>query len=159
MRHITMLLMSGVLATSLLAGCSDGNDGTLSADIPPLTPTPIHIPPPTQTPAPQPTWAPPFAEVTVGDFFFQSDHNGSRDPAVDTVTVNGNVIWTWATLNAFPHSVLSIGSPSFTSSGILTAGGSSYNYTFPTPGTYWYQSAVDGAKMTGRIVVVPALAM
>ena len=38
MRHITMLLMSGVLATSLVAGCSD-NDDTPTA---PTAPTAVQ---------------------------------------------------------------------------------------------------------------------
>ena len=34
--------------------------------------------------------------TNVGDIFFTSALNGSSNPAVDTVAVNGTVTWTWA---------------------------------------------------------------
>ena len=89
----------------------------------------------------------------MGDIFFKSDLNGSSNPAVDTVAVNGTVTWTWATSEALPHSVQSTGSPSFTSSGILTGSGNSYSFTFTAPGTYQYDCVVHGQMMTGTIVV------
>jgi hypothetical protein len=49
-----------------------------------------------------------------------------------------------------------VGSPSFTSSGILTGSGSSYSFTFTAPGTYQYDCAVHGQMMTGTIVVLAA---
>jgi plastocyanin len=55
-----------------------------------------------------------------------------------------------------PHSVQSTGSPSFTSSGILTGPGSTYQFTFTAPGTYQYDCAVHGTMMTGTIVVLAA---
>jgi hypothetical protein len=85
MRHITKLLMSGVLATSLVAGCN-GDDLTNAPDGPSAP-----IPAPLPTPTPEPTSGPPTAAVAVGDIFFESGHNGSSDPAVDTVAVNGTV--------------------------------------------------------------------
>ena len=137
MRHITMLLMTGGLAASLLAGCNDPATA-------PSTPTP---------PA-----APATAAVTVGDIFFTSVLNGSSNPAVDTVAAGGTVTWTWATTEALPHSVQSTGSPSFTSSGILSGAGNTYQFTFTAPGTYQYDCAVHGQLMTGRIVVQAAAA-
>jgi len=151
MRHMTMLLMSGMLAASLLAGCSDNpttspdNGGGGGGGDP--TPPPSGGPP-----------APTTAAVTVGDIFFKSALNGSSNPAVDTVAVNGTVTWTWATTEALPHSVQSTGSPSFTSSGIQSGSGSTYQFTFATPGTYQYDCAVHGQMMTGRIVVLAASA-
>jgi plastocyanin len=94
----------------------------------------------------------------VGDIFFQSGHNGSRNPAVDTVAVNGTVTWTWGTTEALPHSIQSLGSPNFTSSGILTGSGKTYSFTFTAPGTYQYDCAVHGQMMTGHIVVLAAAA-
>ena len=85
MRQTKMLLMSGVLAASLIAGCSDN-----------------------------------------------------------------------PTTEALPHSVQSLGSPSFTSSGVQTGSGSTYHVTFTAPGTYQYDCAVHGSMMTGRIVVLAA---
>jgi plastocyanin len=75
---------------------------------------------------------------------------------VDTVAVNGTVTWTWATSEALPHSVQSTGSPSFTSSGIMTGAGNTYSFTFTAAGTYQYDCAVHGQMMTGTIVVVDA---
>src|SRR6266496_4583547 len=108
MRYMTMLLMSGVLAGSLLAGCND--DSTTSPSNGGGTPTPptsgTPTPPPTTpTPPPSGSPAPTTAAVTVGDIFFKSALNGSSNPAVDTVAVNGTVTWTWATTEALPHSV------------------------------------------------------
>ena len=96
--------------------------------------------------------------TNVGDIFFTSALNGSSNPAVDTVAVNGTVTWTWATTEALPHSVQSVGSPSFTSSGILSGAGNTYQFTFTAPGTYHYDCAVHGQLMTGTIVVLAAAA-
>jgi plastocyanin len=91
--------------------------------------------------------------VIVGNIFFQSGHNGTRNPAQDTVAVGQSVTWTWTATGSTPHSVLSQGSPSFPSSAILTGDGMTYNATFNTPGTYHYQCAVHGSAMSGTIVV------
>lgn len=93
--------------------------------------------------------APTSAAVDVGDNFFKSSHNASSNPAVDTVAVGGTVTWTWTGSNT--HSVQSTGSPSFTSSAIMTSG--TYAFTFTTAGTYQYDCAVHGASMTGTVVV------
>jgi plastocyanin len=99
---------------------------------------------------------PSTAAVTVGDIFFKSGRNGSSNPAVDTVAVNGTVTWTWASTETLPHSVQSMGSPSFTSSAIQSGAGKTYQVTFPAPGTYQYDCAVHGTMMTGSIVVLAA---
>jgi plastocyanin len=91
--------------------------------------------------------------VTVGNNFFQSVHNGSKNTAVDTVAVNGTVSWNWTSTGTVSHSVQSTGSPSFTSSAILTGNGQTYSVDFAQAGTYTYDCAVHGAAMTGRIVV------
>jgi len=91
--------------------------------------------------------------VTVGDIFFQSGHNGTKNPAIDTVAVGTTVTWTWTNTGSTPHSVESEDSPSFTSSGTLTGSGKTYSVTFTSPGTYTYDCAVHGMAMTGRIVV------
>ena len=79
-----------------------------------------------------------------------SDHNGSQNPAVDTIAAGGSVTWSWT--GSLSHSVESVGSASFASSGIK-AGGGSYVVKFTTPGTYQYDCAVHGSAMTGTIVV------
>jgi plastocyanin len=104
------------------------------------------------TPTTPTTQTPPTTNV--GDIFFTSALNGSSNPAVDTVAVNGTVTWTWAAGADLPHSVQSTGSPSFTSSGILSGAGNTYQFKFAAPGTYQYDCAIHGQLMTGRIVVL-----
>ena len=109
-----------------------------------------HTPTTPTTPTPPTT--------NVGDIFFTSAVNGSSNPAVDTVAVGGTVTWTWVSGEVLSHSVQSLGSPSFTSSGILSGAGNTYQFTFTAPGTYQYDCAVHGQLMTGRIVVLAAAA-
>ena len=93
----------------------------------------------------------PVGSVTVGSGIqFVSGHNGTMNPAVDTIPVGGTATWTWT--GSLPHSVQSVGSPSFASSGTLTGSGT-YAVTFPAAGTYNYNCAVHGSLMTGTIVV------
>jgi plastocyanin len=89
--------------------------------------------------------------VTVGNIFFRSDDNGNQNPAVTTITAGSSVTWTWNAAGS--HSIQSTGSPSFTSSGVLSANGATYTVTFDTPGTYTYDCGVHGTAMTGRVVV------
>jgi len=93
------------------------------------------------------------AAIAVGNISFKSGHNGSVNPAVDTVAAGGTVTWTWTSTGNVPHSVQSLGSPSFTSSAIETGDGSTHQVVFSTPGTYQYDCAVHGSMMTGTIVV------
>ena len=93
----------------------------------------------------------PVGAVTVGaGIQFVSSHNGSRNPAVDTIPAGGTATWTWS--GSLPHSVESMGSSSFTSSDVKTGSGS-YAVKFTAPGTYQYDCAVHGTAMTGTIVV------
>jgi len=82
-----------------------------------------------------------------------SGHNGSHNPAVDTIAVGGTVTWTWgANSGAYGgHSVQSVGSQSFASSAVQSSG--TYSLTFTSPGTYQYDCAVHGSAMTGTVVV------
>jgi len=92
--------------------------------------------------------------VTIGSGIqFVSDHNGTMNPAVDTIPAGSRMTWTWT--GTLPHSVRSLGATSFASSDTRTGSGT-YVVTFPTPGTYQYECAVHGAAMTGTIVVKPA---
>jgi hypothetical protein len=98
--------------------------------------------------------APPLsAAVIVGNFSFTSGHNGTINAAVDTIAAGGTVTWTWTATGTVPHSIQSLGAPSFASSDILTGDGKSYQVQFTTPGTYQYDCAVHGTAMSGRIVV------
>lgn len=101
---------------------------------------------------------PPSAlSVTVGPGVrFTSVRNGTFNPAVDTLAVNGTVTWNLAT-GSIPHSVRSTGSPSFPSSfgsnPPTTPMGASYQAQFNTVGTYQYDCGIHGPSMSGRIVV------
>lgn len=89
-------------------------------------------------------------QVNLGSIFFRSARNNTQNPAVDTVQANQAVYWL---SSGGTHTVLSVGVPSFTSSGNLSGVGASYLLTFPTPGTYQYECGVHGSSMSGRIVV------
>ena len=91
--------------------------------------------------------------VTVGNNFFQSGHNGTSNPAVDTIPAGTAVTWTWSNTGSTPHSVESEGTTTFASSAVLTGSGTTYSVTFTTPGTYEYDCAVHGQAMSGTIVV------
>lgn len=95
----------------------------------------------------------PVGSVIVGNILFESGHNGTRNPAQDTVAVGQAVTWTWTGTGSTAHSVESIGSPQFASSQNLTGNGMVYTVTFTQAGTYHYQCAVHGPLMTGTVVV------
>jgi plastocyanin len=154
MRHRMMKLMSGLLAGSLLAGCSGSNTPT-SPSSGGGGGTPPTPPPPMTGQGGGSNSAPSTAAVTIGPgISFMSAHNGSTNPAVDTVAVNGTVTWTWS--GSLPHGVQSMGSPSFTNSAIQSGVGKTYQFQFTTPGSYQYDCAVHGTLMTGTIVVMAA---
>ena len=95
----------------------------------------------------------PSGEIIVGNILFKSAHNGSQNPAIDSVAVGSTVTWTWTATGTVPHSVRSQGATGFTSSAIETGDGKIYSVTFTTPGSYAYDCAVHGAAMSGTIVV------
>jgi adhesin/invasin len=93
------------------------------------------------------------AGVRLGNIFFTSDRNNSTNQAVDTIAAGGTVTWTWGNTGIAEHSVRSVGTPGFTSSATKLGNGQNYSFTFPTAGTYSYDCAVHGQRMTGRVVV------
>jgi len=127
--------------TWLLAALAGAAVGCSSSSSTPTTPT---------SPG---TGGGPVGSVIVGDIFFQSGHNGTQNPAQDTVAAGQMVTWTWTNTGSTSHSVQSTSSPSFTSSNILTGNGQTYTFPFTQPGTYHYQCAVHGSLMTGVVVV------
>ena len=139
---------SGISAINVTLGGTAGPI-TITATAGSLTGSPLTF----NATAAVATPAPTTAAVAVGDIFFTSGHNGSSNPAVDTVAVNGTVTWTWASGEVMSHSVESTGSPNFTSSAVQTGPGKTYQFTFTAPGTYQYDCAIHGPLMTGRIVV------
>jgi len=95
----------------------------------------------------------PAGQIIVGNILFKSSHNGSQNPAIDTVAVGSTVTWTWTATGSISHSVQSQGSTSFASGAIQAGDGKTYSVTFTTPGTYSYDCAVHGAAMRGTVVV------
>ncbi len=95
----------------------------------------------------------PVGQIVVGNIFFQSAHNGTQNPAVDTVAAGSTVTWTWNAAGS--HSIQSTGgAPNiFRNSAVMSAANDSYSVTFQNPGTYPYDCAVHGAAMSGVIVV------
>lgn len=95
----------------------------------------------------------PAGRVIVGNNFFRSAHNGTQNPAVDTIAVGATVTWAWNAAGS--HSIQSTGQPpeTFLNSVVMSSANSTYSVTFNTAGTYSYDCAVHGSAMSGRIVV------
>jgi plastocyanin len=127
---------SGVAASVLTLGPAAGTN-TATATATGLTGSPVTF---TATGEEIPV----TSDVAVDNDFFQ--------PATIQVPAGTTVTWTW-NAGAASHSVQSIDTPSFTSSAILTGGGSTYSFTFNTPGTYKYDCAVHGLAMSGTVIV------
>lgn len=102
---------------------------------------------PTDSPPPPPSSP---GLVRVGSNFFASSRNGSWNPAVDTIPIGRTVTWDWF---GGTHNVQSAGTPSFTSSALMTGAAAEYKFTFSKAGTYQYYCARHPQSMTGRIVV------
>ena len=96
---------------------------------------------------------PPVGDVSVGNIFFRSVHNGTQNPAVDTIAAGDSITWAWNAAGS--HSIQSTGlvPEVFRNSVVMSGANDSYTITFRNPGTYTYQCSVHGAAMTGRIVV------
>lgn len=96
----------------------------------------------------------PNGDVAVGNTFYRSTHNGTVNPAVDTIAAGESIKWVWVAAGG--HSIQSIGTPGiFRNSVIMSRANDSYTVTFQNPGTYNYICGVHGAAMSGRIVVLP----
>ncbi len=98
----------------------------------------------------------PVGSVAVGNsgqIVFISAHNGTANPAVDTVAVGDTVTWTWTNNQGISHSIQSQGPTAFASSPIMSGNGQRYAVKFAAPGTYPYDCAVHGTAMRGTIVV------
>ena len=95
----------------------------------------------------------PVGQVTVGNNFFRSAHNGTQNPAVDTIAAGSSVTWQWNAAGS--HSIQSTGVPPeiFRNSVVMAGATDSYTVTINSPGTYTYQCQVHGSAMTGRVVV------
>jgi len=125
----------GIASVNATAAATSGS-GTITASVAGVVATPAF------------SFAVADREAIAGDpTNFRSARNNTQNPAVDTIPVNGTMLWVHS---SGTHSVLSTGSPSFTSeSGTL----GSYAVTFTVAGTYTYECGIHGPLMTGRIVV------
>lgn len=74
----------------------------------------------------------------------------SGDLGTTSIAAGDTVQWTWT--DAKPHSVTSLGSPSFTSSSVVTGKGYVYKVVFSTAGSYSYDCSIH-SKMKGIIKV------
>lgn len=98
-----------------------------------------------------PTGGGPVGSVIVGpNQQFTSSHNGSTNPAVDTIPVGGTVTWTWS--GNLVHSVRSVGLPQFQNGGPFSGSGT-HVVTFTSAGTYEYDCSIHPNTMSGRVVV------
>jgi len=95
----------------------------------------------------------PVGDVSVGNIFFRSAHNGTTNPAVDTIAAGDSITWTWNAAGS--HTIRSTGlvPEIFRNSVVMSGANDSYTVTFRTPGTYTYDCMIHGSAMTGRIVV------
>lgn len=143
---------SGTSSSTWTLGPADGGQ-TAQAAVQGAAGSPVAFSATAGTGGPPPPPPPSTAAVSLGDIFFRSDLNGTSNPAVDTVAVNGTVTWTWVAPATMPHTVQSTGATTFTSSGEMTGAGNTYQVQFTQAGTYTYNCAVHGSLMTGRIVV------
>lgn len=123
---------SWTLGGTLGAQTAEGAAGSLTGS--PVGFTATGTPPPPVT-----------VNVTVG--------NNTFTPSAAVISAGTQVRWTWVNTGAIPHSVTPTGSPSFPGSAILTGAGSTYSFTFTTPGVYAYECAVHGAAMSGTVTV------
>lgn len=128
---------TGVASTAFTLGITEGTH-TATATAAGLTGSPVTFNAEAEA-------AVATSQVEVGNDFFQ--------PAAIQVSPGTTVTWTWTNTGAIQHSVESTGSPSFTSSAILTGNGMTHEFEFTQAGTYTYQCAVHGAAMTGTVVV------
>lgn len=92
-------------------------------------------------------------QVIVGNNFFRSSHNGSQNPAVDTIAAGSSITWAWNAAGSHSIQSTSQAPAIFRNSVVMSAANSQYAVTFQNPGTYDYQCGVHGQLMTGRIVV------
>ena len=128
-----MRRIASILAATLLVGCGGGPTSPLGGG----------------------GGGGPVGQVTVGNIFFRSAHNGSANPAVDTIAAGASVTWAWNAAGS--HSIQSTGLPPevFRNSVVMAGAHDTYTVTFRNPGTYSYDCQVHGSAMTGQIVVLP----
>lgn len=81
----------------------------------------------------------------------QLDWGLGKELGTTVVTKGDTVVWTW--IDAAPHSVQSIGEPSFTSSDTKTGIGNQHSIQFQRTGQFVYNCLLHGDSMKGIILV------
>lgn len=151
-RGLALLLLVFVLAAAVT--CSDKNNNVAGpAPAPNATPTPGGNPNPTPTPG---TGGNMSATVDVGQgggFVFMDQASGN---STTTIKAGGTVTWMWV---SGTHSTTSGTCPptgECTPDGNWDSGigtGTTFQKTFPSPGTFLYFCRVHEGMMTGKVVV------
>jgi len=95
----------------------------------------------------------PGSDVMACNNFYQSAHNGSQNPAVDTVAAGDTVVWKWSSNGSHQIRSTGVGGTIFRNSVVFSTASASYAVTFKNPGTYPYDCGVHGSAMT-RVIVV-----
>src|SRR3989442_8504066 len=77
----------------------------------------------------------PGGDVLVGNIFFRSAHNGTQNPAVDTIAAGDSITWAWNAAGS--HSIPSTGPVPgiFRNSGGMSGASDSYTITVRDPRT------------------------
>src|SRR5205809_7916397 len=72
----------------------------------------------------------PVGDVSVGNIFFRSVHNGTQNPAVDTIAAGDSITWAWNAAGS--HSIQSTGlvPEIFRNRVLLSGANDSYTITF-----------------------------
>jgi hypothetical protein len=83
---------------------------------------------------------------------FISSHNGSTNPAVDTIAVDGTMTWTLEFFDYDRHGVASVGTPTFQGADFPFYGPDILGVVFTAPGTYHYADPYNPGA-TGIVVV------
>src|SRR5437899_12361647 len=78
----------------------------------------------------------PVGDVLVGNIFFRSAHNGTQNPAVDTIAAGDSITWAWNAAGS--HSIQSTGlvPELLRDRGGMRGDRDRYGNAFGSPGTY-----------------------
>src|SRR5207253_732346 len=77
----------------------------------------------------------PVGDVLLGNIFFRSAHNGTTNPAVDTIAAGDSITWAWNAAGS--HSIQSTGlvPEIFRNSGVMSGAREGCTITYGYPGT------------------------
>jgi len=140
-RFLAPGIVMGLVLAAVLAGCGTAAS-TTTPPAPTATTAPVATTAPTATSVP-PTPVSGNVAITIQNFAF--------NPQTITVKVGSTI--TWTDKDSIGHTVTSLTGPTSFNSGILSAPGGTFKFTFTKAGTYTYHCMVH-PSMTGTITVV-----